>query len=313
MSQVTIVMYHYIRDLKHSRYPEIKGLDYESFKRQIKFILKNYSVIRMEDLVGTIKDRQELPSKSLLLTFDDAYKDHFEFVFPILDEYGIQGSFFPPAKAIKDHQVLDVNKIHFILASVEDKKALISQILSMMDSSRDEYSIESNDHYIKKLNAEECRFDTKEVVFIKRMLQRELPEKLRGHIVNALFNKYVSKEESSFSRELYMNVDQLKTIKRKGMHIGSHGYNHYWLDTLSESLQQNEVDLSLEFLKEVGCAVKDFVFCYPYGAYNASLLSILKAKGCALALTTETGFLDLSKKEINPLTLPRIDTNDLPK
>jgi len=37
MSQyLTIVMYHYVRELKHSRYPEIKGLAIDDFKEQIE-------------------------------------------------------------------------------------------------------------------------------------------------------------------------------------------------------------------------------------------------------------------------------------
>jgi len=311
MSKITIVMYHYVRDLKHSRYPEIKGLDIELFKEQIQYILKHYKVIRMEELIEAVLNQIKLPNNSLLLTFDDAYKDHFEFVFPFLDELGIQGSFFPPAKAIQEYQVLDVNKIHFILASVEDKKRIISDIYSMMDKFREEYPLESNIYYDNKLKAEECRHDIKEVVFIKRMLQRELPEKLRNIIVNLFFTKYVSKDESLFSRELYMNIDQLRCMRRKGMYIGSHGYDHYWLNTLSREQQQKEVELSIIFLKKIGCNIENFAFCYPYGIYNDSLLSVLKENGCSLALTTQVGIADLNKGE--PLTLLRLDTNDIPK
>jgi len=310
MSKITIVMYHYVRDLKHSRYPEIKGLDIELFNEQLRYILKHYKVIRMEELIDAVKKNKELPNNSLLLTFDDAYKDHFEFVFPILDELGIQGSFFAPAKAIQEHQVLDVNKIHFILASVEDKKQLISDIYTLLDKYRAEYSLESNEYYYKQL-AIEGRFDIAEVIFIKRILQRELPEKLRNIIVDFLFNKYVSKDEGAFSRELYMNMDQLKCMIRKGMYVGSHGYDHYWLNTLSKEQQQKEVELSVKFLKKIGCNTENFAFCYPYGAYNESLLSVLKENGCSLALTTEVGIVDLSKNQ--PLIFPRLDTNDLPK
>lgn len=31
-AKLTIIMYHYIRDLKKSRYPQIKGLDIHLFK-----------------------------------------------------------------------------------------------------------------------------------------------------------------------------------------------------------------------------------------------------------------------------------------
>jgi len=51
--------------------------------------------------------------------------------------------------------------------------------------------------------------------------------------------------------------------------------------------------------------------CYPYGAYNHSLLNLLKDRGCVVGLTTHVGIADL--KQDVPLTLPRLDTNDLPK
>ena len=47
-SKVTIIMYHYVRDLKHNRYPDIKGLDVKLFKEQIVFLRKNYNIITMD-------------------------------------------------------------------------------------------------------------------------------------------------------------------------------------------------------------------------------------------------------------------------
>lgn len=95
------------------------------------------------------------------------------------------------------------------------------------------------------------------------------------------------------------------------MYIGSHGYDHYWLNTLSRGQQSKEIGLSLEFLKKIGCNTENFAFCYPYGAYNESLLSVLKENGCSLALTTQPGIANLSKED--PLILLRLDTNDIPK
>ena len=51
--------------------------------------------------------------------------------------------------------------------------------------------------------------------------------------------------------------------------------------------------------------------CYPYGDYNASLLDLLKIKKCLLGFTTKIDIANLNKD--NLLTLPRLDTNDLPK
>lgn len=51
MSKLTIVMYHYVRDLKNSRYPGIKGLDYSLFKQQIEFFEQKFSVVTMEKVL----------------------------------------------------------------------------------------------------------------------------------------------------------------------------------------------------------------------------------------------------------------------
>ena len=40
--QITIVMYHFVRDLKHSRYPKIKGITINEFKEQLSYIENHY-------------------------------------------------------------------------------------------------------------------------------------------------------------------------------------------------------------------------------------------------------------------------------
>lgn len=126
-SKVTIVMYHYVRDMTKSKYPGIKGLDLPLFIEQLDYIQQHYYLISMEHLIHAIENDELLPPKSALLTFDDAYADHFYNVFPILLERKIQGSFFAPAKTILENKVLDVNKIHYILASVKETHALINR------------------------------------------------------------------------------------------------------------------------------------------------------------------------------------------
>jgi hypothetical protein len=50
--------------------------------------------------------------------------------------------------------------------------------------------------------------------------------------------------------------------------------------------------------------------CYPYGAYDESLLRLVKSRNCVVGLTTEVDLARLG--EGDPLTLPRLDTTDLP-
>lgn len=307
---LTIVMYHYVRDLRRSRYPEINGLSEDDFKEQIQYIKKHYNVVSGPELMAAILEGTPLPPRALILTFDDGYIDHFLTVFPVLDRESLPGCFFPPAKCVLEHKVLDVNKIHFVLASVPEKRLLVEHIFKRVDENRSRYNLLSSKEYWKKLGRP-GRFDSAEAVFCKRMLQRDLPLELRQIITDEFFSQYVTNDEASFSQELYMSPDQLRTLQRHGMYVGSHGYNHFWLNTLSVQQQEREIDQSLKFLSSVGADTRHWIMCYPYGAYNDSLLSVLKSRSCVIGLTTEVGLAILGKH--NPLILPRLDTNDLPK
>lgn len=309
-TKVTIIMYHYVRDLKHSRYPDIKGLDISLFYEQIEYLKKHYQFITMEMIIDSLENNSSLPDKSVLLTFDDAYSDHFKYVFPFLDKHKIQGSFFPPVKAITEHTVLDVNKIHFILASENDKSKIISEIKNELDKYRKNYKLKSFSSYYDKI-AQANRFDTADVIFIKRLLQVELEESLRNIITNNLFEKIVGIDENSFSRELYMDIEQIQCMNRNGMHIGSHGYDHYWLGSLEIQKQKIEIEKAIEFLTLIGSDTQNWTMCYPYGNYNESTIELLKTYNCKLALTTEVNVADL--QEYNKFKLPRLDTNDIPK
>jgi peptidoglycan/xylan/chitin deacetylase (PgdA/CDA1 family) len=158
---------------------------------------------------------------------------------------------------------------------------------------------------------EKSRFDPQEVVFIKRLLQYGLPREPREFITATLFAKHVTRDERSFSRELYMTADQLRCMARNGMYVGSHGYDHFWLDKLSPQEQTREIELAMQFLADLELSTDDWVMCYPYGSYNDSLTEILKRYRCKLGLTTRVNVATLSPE--NALTLERLDTNDLPK
>ncbi len=301
-------MYHYVRDIKNSKYPKIKGLEFEGFRRQLNYFESNYNIISAEDLIEFSISGNPLPSNACYLTFDDGYKDHIDFVLPELLKRNLQGSFFIPVKPVVEREMLDVNSIHFILATCSDYSELLSELNHLCQSYGISKGVLSEywDAYAKK-----TRFDVKEVVYIKNMLQHVLPEEIRNRITQSLFKKYVGEPPSSFADELYLSVDDTKKLISAGMYIGNHGYKHTWLNKGSIDDQQYEIDLSLEFLKEIGAPIDNWIMCYPYGEYNEDTLSILRSKKCAIGLTTKVGFAELNTSKL--LELARLDTNDFPQ
>ena len=311
MHDLTVITYHYVRNLSLSRYPNIKGLSTGEFREQISFLLKRYTFVSVQDCIDAVYHNDSgFPNNAVLLTFDDGYLDHFTDVFPILDEHEIQGCFFAPANPILNHRVLNENKIHYILSTTSNIESLIKEIYNILDLYRSEYNLETNEYYFRKLGLK-TTFDTKEVMFIKRLLQYELENRLRTLIVEELFQKYVTKDEASFSKELYMDIDQIKCMIRNGMYFGSHGFDHCWLNRLPQEKQEEEIDLSLNFLSQIGASLENWVMSYPHGGYSIGLVETLKKKNCKLAFTIDEGLSELT--QTNALTLKRIDAKTLHK
>ena len=285
-------MYHYVRDLKNSRYSEIKGLDYKLFQEQVQWLKKNFELIKIEDVIAAYDGLVKLPDNAALLTFDDGYIDNYTYCFPILDKYKIQGTCYIPGKTFKEHILLDVNKIHFMLASAPID-SLVKDVILEIDKSRKEYELEDCETLFQRY-AIANRFDNKETIFVKRILQTVLPEELRNKISSKLFEKYVGISEKQFAKELYMNEEQIMCMKNNGMHIGLHGYDHYWLARISEDQMKQDIDKSIIAMKGI-VDETNWVFNYPYGSYNDAVVDYLKKRGCKLSMTTEVRVADVEK------------------
>lgn len=301
-------MYHYTRDLGHSRYPQIKGLDISLFRQQLEYMKNNFNFVTMEEVIEAAENRYLLPNDALLLTFDDGYVDNYTYAMPLLEEFGVQGSFFIPGKTFVTHQLLDVNKIHYILASA-DIRELVTDTKKAMDYYRGkEFDFASTDELFEQY-AVANRFDTKETIFVKRMLQTVLPERLRHKISSDLFEKYVGITEEQLAYELYMTEEQIRTLKRHGMFIGCHGYDHYWLGNLSIEQMKQDISMALESIDEF-IDRKNWVMNFPYGNYNSNVLEYIKKQGACIGLTTRVSVAKIGVD--NALELPRLDCNDFP-
>jgi peptidoglycan/xylan/chitin deacetylase (PgdA/CDA1 family) len=308
MNKLTIVMYHYVRPIIGSKFPGIKGLELDGFKRQLDYLTENFNIINTKQLINGVRKGAKLPNNACWLTFDDGYKDHYDFVLPELLTRNLHGAFFPPRTAIEDDVVLDVNSIHHILSCCNDINELVSKLNAhCLSAGISERKISLFYEELAVAN----RFDNANTIYVKRMLQHSLPEELRSSITKNLFQEFVGLCVEDFSKELYMNIEEVQNLVKNGMYVGSHGSRHYWFDKILPDEQEKEIQESLMFIEEIGSATKDWVMCYPYGAYNNSTLTLLKKYKASAAITTEARIANLTND--NPFKLPRLDTNDFPQ
>lgn len=96
-----ILMYHSITD-----FPPERGIPYDNvppwlFEHQMSILVKeNYNMITMDSLVEIIKNGNEIPTRTIVLTFDDGFKNNFIYAFPILKRRGLKATFFFIADSI---------------------------------------------------------------------------------------------------------------------------------------------------------------------------------------------------------------------
>lgn len=305
---LTIVMYHYVRDVADGPFSGLKVRTRSEFLAQLTMIDAKYAVVRMEDAAAALRGEGRLPDNACLLTFDDGYREHAEFVAPALAARGWQGSFFPVVDAVQRRCVLAANQLHFVLAAGADVDSIVRRVMSAIDDWKGEPRLPPATR-LYSAHAVASRFDAPPIVFLKRMLQRELPAGLRAALLEELFAQFVSRSPPAFADELYLSLEHLRQMHEAGMHVGVHGRSHRWLDALDEAEQAAEIDDGLAQLGTIGAPRKDWSMAYPYGAYNASTLKLLQQRGCAVGLTTRVAIADIAADP--PLMLPRMDTNDL--
>jgi peptidoglycan/xylan/chitin deacetylase (PgdA/CDA1 family) len=67
----------------------------EQFKEQMNFLHdNNFVTLTLKEFKAFMDKEIEVPKKSLLITFDDGWKDNFANAYPVLDEYGFKATIF---------------------------------------------------------------------------------------------------------------------------------------------------------------------------------------------------------------------------
>ena len=99
-----VLMYHKVSDDFTNRLT----VPLSKLERQFDYLVKKgYQTISFAELKSRIEMRELLPLKPLIITFDDAYKNFDEYVFPLLDKYRLKATLFIPVAYIGKTNIWD--------------------------------------------------------------------------------------------------------------------------------------------------------------------------------------------------------------
>ncbi len=94
---VPILMYHNLRDLPNdaSELQRTWTVAPKHFEAQMNYLAqRGFRTITMAQLIAHLRERQPLPVKPIVISFDDGWREQYTVAFPILKKYGLIGTFF---------------------------------------------------------------------------------------------------------------------------------------------------------------------------------------------------------------------------
>lgn len=111
---VTVLMYNQIIPEKHLKKYHFTGtgelndmvVTLEDFTEQMNYLKKeNYTVLSLKEFELFMVNQKKVPAKSIFITFDDGYKNVFEFAYPVLKNHEFYATGFIITGSITDRRI----------------------------------------------------------------------------------------------------------------------------------------------------------------------------------------------------------------
>jgi peptidoglycan/xylan/chitin deacetylase (PgdA/CDA1 family) len=238
------VVFH---DISAAQSPFTAGINVQTppqrFEETLRFLTAHYCPVSLDDVL-TDCDGRGLPSRALLVTFDDGYASVAEIAAPLCRKFGVPAVFFINAAFLDNNRLAPDNLVCYVadvhgmsLINTAIRKALGDQA-PLVSSLSELFGV-----FFPSLSL------ARRVDFLERL--REL----------------AGIDETSLAKEaaLYLTTEQLRSLPSHNFEIGNHTYTH----THCRSLAQDEIFGEIERNKtelEAKSGSKVRSFSPPYGS-----------------------------------------------
>jgi len=286
---LTVLNYHRIDD------PHKKDLDSfqpnisahpEEFERQMEYLARWFNVVSVGDVVEWLAGKRSLPAYAALITFDDGYLDNYTNAHPILRKFN-----FPAVIYLAAGHIGTDKPFYWDLAAY-----------CFTHTNADHVTFPDGTERAWKHSGERKQISKSWIEALKSLPNLEkqewaarLPERLGVSIPD------------NFFRNLMMNWDQVREMRRDGIDFGGHTINHPILTRIPREEARAEIAGSKAIIEnELGESVVSFA--YPNGMkadVNAQIEKVTADAGYRLAFTLQNGPTTLREVQQNPYAIRR--------
>ena len=266
-------------------------VDPNTFEEHIRYLKKYFHVISFSEKFSPVyageKSQSDLPA--CILTFDDGWRDFYEFAYPILKRNQVPATVFLPTGYIGTHEWFWSDRLAWLLESLipsagKEKRRTVSGNAVL------EKIIELTGAYEERLEAA--------IRILKDRRDSEIEEVIEGL-------KERSNMKPAPNKRVFLDWEEIREMGGSGLvSFGSHTHNHRILIHLEEKEVEEELVLSKETLIRNEAVDPSFIpFCYPNGDWNERIARMARQTGYHATVSTENGW---NGEDASPFELKRV-------
>jgi peptidoglycan/xylan/chitin deacetylase (PgdA/CDA1 family) len=239
----------------------------EEFTWFVEYFAANFTVDTFANAARRWEAGERPARPFLAITFDDGQRDNALHAVPVLERFGVLGSFFVPVKAVEQNETLWHDRLGYAAARISQ-------------SDRDAAS-----RVLAQLGASTSGDVAATVQAIVERAKRLAPAQRDALVAST---ERAAGGNARPAWDGMMTWDQLRAIVARGHEVGSHSMTHQLLPQLDDEALRYEIAESRRVLEaNLGCKVE--TFCYPNGDADERVLQAVKDAGYARALSTRWG------------------------
>jgi peptidoglycan/xylan/chitin deacetylase (PgdA/CDA1 family) len=231
------------------------------------------------DAVEMLQGRKPIHPYSIVLTFDDGYRNNLTHALPILRQYNAPATFFIPTGFLDNPRPFWFDRLDYALqhAQVNGREVKVGSFTMRLDSSNRETLRESYKRFRRTTKEQQMS----DLIFLREMEQ--LAAQLEAESGLALAD---IQEDDDWSAIL--TWDQVETAGNSGVTFGSHTVDHIRLGLVEKEIASDQLAKSKRDI-ETHIGKPCLSLCYPSGSFNDETITTAKKCGYFCGLTTEDG------------------------
>jgi len=247
----------------------------DTFAGHIELLGRKYRVVPLETLVRQLLTGEEIPRRTVVLTFDDGWLDTYQVAYPLLKRAGLPATVFVPTALVGTRHRFWFSRAAEAAAEIWHRADSLLPVNPLGET-----------FFVASLLARRLSRPAF-LTAVLETLKEFTPDKRESTIVKLI---ELGELRPHTRREL-VDWDELRRMVADIFEVGSHTARHVILTEIDAAMAKVELEESLRTIAEqIGKPATSL--CYPNGNHDEGVRRLAHTCGFACALSTSPGFAD---------------------